>query len=199
MKQRDETCRECREATFLEVIGPLAEEQRLQLEKHLAGCAACRAYAFELRAATAGLHHLGAQPLDPSPGFRQRWTRDIESARQSPRSVQVLAGLLDWSRLLWLRNRRICSALAPVWLLILAFRLTAPDVGGPARMTPARSPLAIARALKAMNDGLTASAGLFRTAPRRAPAATPHRGRGTNQPVVLRKESGSARHSTFLT
>jgi Putative zinc-finger len=199
VRTRDEICRECREAIFLDAVGPLPAEQRLDLEKHLADCVACRAYSIELRAATGGLRHLGALPLKPSPGFRQRWTRAVERANQPARLVRLMAGLLDWSRLMWLRNRRILSALAPLWVLILVFGLTSPDVGRPARITPARSPLEIARALKAMDNTLTASAGWYRNAPpRRAPATTPHRSRRSNQPVVFREEPEGDLQSTFL-
>lgn len=199
MRTRDRICRECREAIFLDAVGPLPAEPRLALEKHLAGCVACRAYAIELRATTGGLRHLGALPLKPSPGFRQRWTRAVESASQPAPLVRLLAGWLDWSRLMWPRNRRILSALAPLWVLIVVFRLTSPDAGRPARITPARSPLEIARALKAMDNTLTASAGWYLTAPpRRAPAATPHGSRRSNQSVTFREEPEGDRQSTFL-
>jgi hypothetical protein len=160
VKARAEICRECREAIFLDAVGPLPAEARaraarLDLEKHLADCVACRAYSNDLRATTRGLRHLGALPLKPSPGFRQRWTRAVESASQPAPWVRLLAGLLDWSRLMWLRNRRIMSALAPLWVLILVFRLASPDVGRPARITPARSPLEIARALRALENTLS--------------------------------------------
>ena len=188
MRTRDELCRECREVIFLDAVGPLPAERRLALEKHLADCVACRAYSIELRATTGGLRHLASLPVKPSPGFRHRWTRAVERANQPAPLVGLLAGLLDWSRLMWRRNRRILSALAPVWVLILVFRLTSPDVGRPARITPARSPLEIARALKAMDNPLTASAGWYRIAPRRAPAATPYGRRRYNQPLALKAE-----------
>ena len=113
--------------------------------------------------------------------------------------ARFLAELVDWSRLMWLRNRRIFSALAPLWVLILVFRLTSPEVGRPARRVPARSPLEIARALKALDNTRTASAGWYRKAlPRRALAATPTAAAGSNQPVAFREEPESDRQSTFL-
>ena len=199
MRSRDGICREYRDAIFLDAVGPLPAEQRLDLEKHLADCVACRAYSIELRAAAGGLRHLGALPLKPSPGFRQRWTQAVERANQPAPLVRFLAELVDRSRLMWLRNRRIFSALAPLWVLILVFRLTSPDGGSSARRVPARSPLEIARALKALDKTRTASAGWYRKAlPRRAPAATPTAAAGSNQPVAFREEPESDRQSTFL-
>ena len=154
MRTRDEICRACRKAIFLDAVGSLPAEQRLDLEKHLADCVACRVYSIELRATTGGLRHLGARPLKPSPGFRQRWTRAVERANQPAPLVRLMAEWLDWSRLMWPQNRRILSALAPLWVLILVFRLTSPDPGGPAHLAPARSPLEIARALKALENTL---------------------------------------------
>ncbi len=73
-------CSRWREAIRAWVGEGVAGEQTAQIQDHLATCAECRRYAEELRAAAAGLRWLADQPVEPSPGFRARWTRAVEEA-----------------------------------------------------------------------------------------------------------------------
>ena len=199
MKTRDRVCRKCREAIEVGAVGALPAEQPLAVEEHLARCVDCRAYSTNLRATARGLRRLSAQPVRPSAGFHRRWTRAVESTRQPGPLWRAFAELPEWSRLALTRNRRVMSALAPVWVLILLFRLTSPDVGKPAHTTLARSPIEIFRALKAMDQMLTASGQSYRTpSPTRAPAALPRGSRESNQPLTFRQESEVNPQPAFL-
>ena len=175
---------------ILDAAGALPAEQRLDMERHLANCAGCQVCSSELRATTEGLRHLSARPVNPSADFRARWTTAVRSVEQPGSLARVVAGLMEWSRLMVLRNRRALSALAPVWILILLFKLTAPDVGQPAPLTEARSPVEIFRALKAENNMQFAFDRIYQEpAPPKGPAASPRSSRTTTQPIGFRRES----------
>ena len=187
MKTPDQTCGQCREAITLEAAGALSAQERLAMEQHLANCVGCRAYASEFRAMTGGLRRLSEQPVTPDAHFRSRWTAAVKNAERPVPWMRAIADLVDWGRLLVLRNRRFVSALAPVWLLILAFRVTAPDAGMPALSNTARSPVEILQALKARNDMRVAFDVMDQyPAPTNAPSVLPRSSRTTTQPVTFR-------------
>lgn len=199
MKTRDETCRKCREAIILDAAGALPAEQRPAFERHLADCVDCRTCSNELRATVEGLRRLSARPVKPSADFHERWTTAIQNAGQPWSLAQAVAEVAEWCRLLVLRNRRALSALAPVWVLILVFKLTAPDVGQPPPMTMARSPIEIYRVLKAGNTMQIAFDRLYREpAPAKAPGASPRSSRTMTQPVTFQRESEINSEPTFL-
>ena len=142
-------CGHWREAIRLQICGAWKGEEPARLETHLANCADCRHYAEELRAAAAGLRRLAAQRVDPSPGFRARWTQAVEDAARPRGFGETAAALLAWCRELLLRNLRPALGVASLWVLALLFRLSAPDVSPASPATAARSPVEIARALGA--------------------------------------------------
>jgi len=147
MKSPAPACQKCREAMRLEAGGALPPEQRAAAEQHLAACADCRGYECALRTATNGLRHLATPRIEPSPGFRARWTSAVKQADQTSPLAETVAALVAWSRQWVWHNRRVLAALAPVWMLILVFRFTAPDVGKPAETTVARSPVEVMLAI----------------------------------------------------
>jgi hypothetical protein len=113
--------------------------------------------------------------------------------------MRAVADLIEWSRLMVLRNRRAMAGLAPVWVLILVFKLAAPDVAEPAPMTVARSPIEIFRALKAGNELQIAFDRMDQyPLPPKAPAAAPRSSRTTTQPVTFRRESEINPEPIFL-
>jgi hypothetical protein len=142
-------CSRWREAILVWVGEGRAGEQQTQLQDHLAACPDCRDYANELRAATIGLLSLANGPVEPSPGFRGRWVQAVEDAARPAGAGETAAALAAWWRGLLLRNLRPALAVASVWMLVLLFRLTAPDVSPATQATAARSPLEIVRALEA--------------------------------------------------
>jgi hypothetical protein len=149
MRIRPTDCDRWREAIRARVGEGVAGEQISGIQSHLDTCPDCRRYAQELRAATAGLRWLGSREVEPSPGFRARWTRAVDEAARPGsvgESVTVLVtGWRGWLR----RNLRPALGVASLWILALVFRLSAPAVAPSTHATAAHSPLEIARALGA--------------------------------------------------
>jgi hypothetical protein len=190
VKKPDQNCQNCREAIMLDAVSALPAEQRVAIEQHLAGCVDCRVRASELRGTTGNLRRLSERPVRPGTNFRNRWITAVQSANQPWSLAQAVAGWMQWGRLVVLQNRRAMSALASVWVLILVFKLTAPDVGQPPPMTMARSPVEIFRALKAGNNMQIVFDRMEQEpAPPVAPAASPQSSRPTTQPVTFRRET----------
>jgi hypothetical protein len=142
-------CSHWRQVIRTRSVEGLAGEEAARVETHLAGCAECRRYANELRAATGGLRWLASREVEPSAGFRACWTRAVAEAAPPGSPGDSVTALLDWCREAWRRNWRPALAMACLWLLALMFRLSAPGVASPAAATVARSPVEIARALDA--------------------------------------------------
>jgi len=144
-----QTCNRWREAIRAWIGEGVAGEETAQFQDHLATCHECRRYAEDLRAATAGLRWLADQPVEPSSGFRARWTRAVEEAARPTSAGETVTALLDRWRELLMHNRRPALGVSSLWVLALLFRLSAPDVSPATPDTAARSPVEIARALKA--------------------------------------------------
>ncbi len=165
-------CKRWREQIRIWVGEGVAGERAAQVQHHLADCADCRRYAEELRAAAAGLRWLADRPADPSPGFRTRWTQAVENAARPVGLGETVEAMAAWWRGLLLRNLRPILAMAPLWILALVLRLSAPEVSPMPETSKARSPVEIFRALKASQQLLAGELGQ----PIAAPAArrTPH-------------------------
>ncbi len=114
--------------------------------------------------------------VEPSPGFRARWTRAVEEAARPYDSRQTGAALLGWWRGLLRRNLRPALAVASVWVLVLFFRLSAPGVSLSAQTPMARSPIEIYRALETRERLLATRLG------HEQPTRAPRRGRHPAQP-----------------
>jgi hypothetical protein len=142
-------CRQWREAIRVRVCGALAREEETQLAAHLATCGECRRYAGELQTAAAGLQWLGSQEVNPSAGFRARWTAAVEDAAQPATLAGVLEALGEWCCDWLSRNRRPASAVAALWLLTLLLRLSTPEAAPRSRTVLASSPIQIVRLLNA--------------------------------------------------
>lgn len=141
MKSKDRKCQKCREAISLDAVSAAAEE-------HLAGCADCRAFASQLRAMTDGLRRLSAQPIQPTANFHRRWTAAVEAASEAGWVARLVELFTQRGRRMAQQNRWALPTLAPLWALILLFKVTAPEVAGLPPTTQARSPLEVFRALR---------------------------------------------------
>jgi hypothetical protein len=161
----------------LDAIGVAAQE-------HLAGCADCRAYASQLRAMTDGLRRLSAQPIQPTLNFRRRWMTAVETPREPEWTARFVELFTQWSQRLAQRNRWALPTLAPLWVIILLFKVTAPDVASPPPTTVARSPVEIFRALRSETNMQIALDRLPQEAPPKDPAVSPRGNRATAQPMT---------------
>jgi len=118
------SCRRNRESLCLLASGLLPEPDRIRIEKHLAGCAACRSYYDEIKAVTAplaGWEKHFAQ-IEPGAAVHTRLTKTTRLAGR-PEPVRRLAPgmiLVECWRQLILPSRRIWAGLAAVWMLLFA-------------------------------------------------------------------------------
>ncbi len=149
MNAKSPSCRRWRETIRLQAIEPASPEQAEAIEMHLAACEDCCRYARELRSAAAGLRWMVNPDAEPSADFRRRWTSAVEGASRGSSFEEAYAALLDWCRRVIAGNWRPLTVLAPVWLLSLVFRFSAPDLPPPAPGAVAHSPTEIYHALKA--------------------------------------------------
>ncbi len=193
------SCERWREQIRIRVGEGVAGERAAQVQHHLADCADCRRYEEELRAAAAGLRWLADRPADPSPGFRERWTRAVENAAQPAGLGETGSALVAWWRGLLLRNLRPILAMAPLWILALVLRLSAPEVSPTPQTVNARSPVEIVRALKASEQLLAGELGQ----PIATPAArrTPHSARPRSEGPLSEPTARAPRltHSAYVT
>lgn len=189
MSTLNRTCRKCREAIRLHLCNELLTEQQGAMEQHLATCGGCRNYARELSVTTKGLQRLSCRTVEPNPNFHARWTLAIQTGDQTGPLARIVAEWIAWSRGMVLQNRRILAALAPVWLLIFMFKVTAPEVSSVPLVTMARSPVEIFRALTAEDNGMIAfDRRHLMWSPSKTPSNSPRSGRATLQPVAFLRE-----------
>lgn len=170
--KRAQDCGHWREAIRLQACSAPEAKEAARIRTHLAACGECRRYAEEVQAAATGLRGLGSQEMEPSAGFRTRWTRAVEGAAQPRGFGESAAALGAWWRDLLLRNLRPTLGMASLWILALLFRLSAPEASPPARATVPRSPVEIARALGAEQRLLAWH--LWKQEPRAVPQRQPH-------------------------
>jgi hypothetical protein len=186
-------CRRCREALRLRICGAAPDGPAGAVEAHLAACADCRSYAREVEATAESLRRLGATPVQPSPAFRQRWMAAVQTVTKPNLLAGIAAAFVVCCRRLASRNRRPLLALAPVWMLILFFKITAPDLVPAALSAPPRSPAEIVRALRSP----VMIAGRFEPGwvpgePRRKAPARPRSERPPTQSATQRRDCGGA-------
>jgi len=177
VKSRDKKCRKCREAINLEAVGVAAEE-------HQAGCTECRAYASQLRAVTDHLRRLSAQPIHPTANFHRRWTTTVKTASEAGWAPRLVELFTQRGRQVAQRNCWALPTLAPLWALILLFKVTAPDVAGLPPTTLARSPVEVFRALQSETNIQIALDRLPQDPAPKGPAVSPRGNRPTAQPMT---------------
>jgi len=142
-------CRRHRQEICLLAAGALPAAKAADVEAHLAGCQACRDYFRQIQALRRGIQKLSESQAVPSPGFDTRWRAAVAAAAEAPAPPHPLFLLVSWARQVWAANRPALAGLGAVWLAVVFFRLTAPQI---VDTLPLRPPLpapgAILSALK---------------------------------------------------
>jgi len=153
-------CRRCRREISLFATGALPEQDRPEMERHLAACPSCRSYYNEIKALAAPLAgwEKNFAQIEPTQAMRARWANAVqESAAQGAmrkfglRGSAALPGCVEasadqaavsepllgylcrnvWRELIW-PSRRAWLGLAAAWLALLAVnaRLSDPQLAG---------------------------------------------------------------------
>jgi anti-sigma factor RsiW len=139
-------CRRQRTNISLLANGGLNEEERAEVEAHLAECPGCRARFEGLKSVVGHFERLAHSlpEVTPGPGLRRRWMSAVKAGSRADRFPA--SSPLN----VWLTGRRVAwGSLAAVWTLILFFRLTAPEAPKPAVVTAAPSFRELLAVLKA--------------------------------------------------
>jgi anti-sigma factor RsiW len=122
-------CRRFETGMSLLAADALTKEERAEVEAHLADCAACRTKLAELRKLTGELGRLGKRlpQVEPTVALRRGWQTVVRQlARPETQSASTsLFVRLSGRRAAW-------GSLAAIWVLVLFFRLSAPDAPRPA-------------------------------------------------------------------
>jgi len=136
MKWLFNKCRHYEADVSLLVADALAEEERTEVEAHLVECAACRARLAELKMLTTGLTRLGeSSPQVEAPAsLQRRWMATVRKSARRDRAPVSVQPLLPF----WFSSRRLAwGSLAAMWVLVLFFRVSAPDAPKPASFAAA--------------------------------------------------------------
>ncbi|MHB8524159.1 MAG: zf-HC2 domain-containing protein [Limisphaerales bacterium] len=146
-------CRRNREPISLLAAGVLPEAEHARLESHLASCAACRNYFWEMRSLGQNIGALGdgLAAVEPTAAMRARWAREIHAVGRVGASRWALSpqSILAWWRELRAAQRAGFTGLIAAWAMILFFNLSAPGIAEPAGTRVAISPRELFVALKA--------------------------------------------------
>ncbi len=149
MRVQSTRCRRWRELLRLRRFDSLPKADSAALNEHLGQCRECQRYAAQLSGLTERLVQLGSFPIEPKRALQARWTAAVRSQARAPGSIEaLLAWLAEFGRFLQGHRKPLC-ALAPIWVLILFFRLAAPTQVNNTAAVPARSLLEVKQVLLA--------------------------------------------------
>ena len=156
MKWLLDRCSRHRDRISLLASGRLPEPERDTIESHLRTCAQCQCYYKEVSALNQRLEEWGKclPRIEPSEALGARWFRAIQAAEPSMHPTQSVTGLglLDWWRALRPHNRFALAGLGTVWLSILFFNVTTPELPETRGSNVALSPGKILMVLRADNQ-----------------------------------------------
>jgi anti-sigma factor RsiW len=125
-----------RQGISLLAAGTLGEEERNEVERHLAACEECRTYYGEIKTLTApwAAWEKNLSALEPTPAARMRWARAVQEAGAPsaiPHPPLNRFRRIVWGELIW-PSRYAWSGMAAIWVLMLAINahLSDPQAGG---------------------------------------------------------------------
>jgi anti-sigma factor RsiW len=127
-------CRRYEASLSLLAAGALDASEREALETHLTGCPACRTKLAQLQHLTRSLTEAGRRfaEIEAPLSLRRRWMTEVRGSARARHSVPmpIIPAWLSGRRLAW-------GSLAATWMLVLLFRVSAPDLTKPAVLTSA--------------------------------------------------------------
>ena len=121
-------CRRYEESLSLLAADALDASERAAVETHLAGCPACRAKLAQLQHLTRGLAEANRRfaDIEAPVSLRRRWMSEVRGSARARDSVPM--PLIP----AWLSGRRLAwGSLAAMWMAVLLFRVSAPDLTKP--------------------------------------------------------------------
>lgn len=148
MKRLFHSCGRQRRRLSLLAGGALPESERSAAQAHLAECAECRRHFEQVLAVGRALHSLRERTpeIEVGAAWQRRWRQALQERDRSRRSV--VESPLNWWRTAMPGQRATLAGLSAVWMLILFFRLTAPDVPDVRSQTRLPAPREVFMALK---------------------------------------------------
>jgi hypothetical protein len=120
-------CRRRQDVSLL-AGGALGEEEKIELENHLAVCQECRVYFKEIKALTAPLAgwEKNLAPIEATPRARLRWARAVQEAAlhsSTPNPGRLRLGTRVW-QVVWRElirpSRYAWGSMAAIWVVMLA-------------------------------------------------------------------------------
>jgi anti-sigma factor RsiW len=129
-------CHRRQDASLL-AAGALSEEERIEMERHLASCEECRDYYSEVKALTAPLAgwEKRLSTIEATPVAQRRWAGAVQEAAEAssslnpnPQRLRLGTGFwrIVWVELLW-PSRYAWSGLAALWVAMLVINAQLSD------------------------------------------------------------------------
>jgi hypothetical protein len=179
-------CRRNRDRISLLASGRLPESERATIELHLQTCAQCQRYYKDVSALNQRLEEWGKglPRIEPSEALGARWSRAIQAAEPSMHPTQSVTGLglPAWWRALRPHNRFALAGLGTVWLLILFFNVTTPELPETRGSNVALNPKKILMVLRADNQAFVRLLSPYESEPEERPQPRVPRPRSERRP-----------------
>jgi anti-sigma factor RsiW len=122
MKWIRNRCRRRADVSLL-ASGALREDEKSEVERHLAACHECRDYYGELKKIAAPLAEWESKltAIEATPAAQTRWARAVQQTGQPSASREPLlknVWQIVWGELLW-PSRHVWAGMAALWVLML--------------------------------------------------------------------------------
>ncbi|HTA31702.1 MAG TPA: zf-HC2 domain-containing protein [Candidatus Cybelea sp.] len=128
-------CRRRQEISLF-AAGALGQEEKIELERHLAVCGECRNHYAEIKTLTAPLAgwEKNLSGIEATPASRMRWGSAVHDAgAPSAMGQSALKNFwrISWEELIW-PSRGAWAGLAALWVAMLAINVSLSDHGSDA-------------------------------------------------------------------